>query len=709
MRNILDWFRYQPTQLKLDTGFGTAKISMPKAPDLDISLASLFRYSRRSELVYACIEKKAQAACDAEVIVEAKKGGVWAPIDAHPLIDLLNKPNPWDDGESFIRSWIASDNFADVFYCEIVKSAGGVPVGLYPLNPMYLEPQYTSRGGFTVLSHYVYYANGRAVEYLPDELMIRRRHGMSNVYAGISPSAIALGSVDADTACTEYVRAFFNNGGEPSGILINKGRMLSDDEARAMQQRWVQRFGRNGSQRGGVAILNSEAAEYQKIGASLNEIESDLLDDKHESRICMAFGVPPILIGAKVGLKHITQNATSEAAMKNFWDHTMSPEMKSIRKFLTWNLLPMFEGIDAVKAGRIRVNWDMSQVMALQPDLDAVMMRTEKAFKSGFMKLDEARAAVKLEPIGGDEGEGFYKAPAPAVNIHNGDSSAAAADASGKAAGMPEVFSALALVEKKTFEYDGLMLGREPSPLEKLLDLKGMIEDAENGKDRLTKVLLSLRGKLIIQAVAEVRKLDAKDIHELILSPPEGAYSGVRKVVDSLFEQGRKQVRDDLARQAAAKGASLASELKKIGGVWRTLLDRITDSVVSRLMNEIQTRAINFFVARGLLDPNDENIVNELRAALEDQSTKTFEDIAAQAANASIGRGRDAEIEAQSEKWQTVEYSAILDANTCDYCAEADGKTADTSEGLPDAPNPDCEGGARCRCFHVAIFEEGGA
>jgi hypothetical protein len=58
-------------------------------------------------------------------------------------------------------------------------------------------------------------------------------------------------------------------------------------------------------------------------------------------------------------------------------------------------------------------------------------------------------------------------------------------------------------------------------------------------------------------------------------------------------------------------------------------------------------------------------------------------------------------------QWQ---YSAVMDAATCDVCAEHDGDTYDSWEeamtDLPDGgPNPDCDGDGRCRCRLVPVAE----
>ena len=47
-------------------------------------------------------------------------------------------------------------------------------------------------------------------------------------------------------------------------------------------------------------------------------------------------------------------------------------------------------------------------------------------------------------------------------------------------------------------------------------------------------------------------------------------------------------------------------------------------------------------------------------------------------------------------------YSAVLDNATCQPCGDADGETGQLID-LPPVPNPECPGGASCRCIHIAV------
>lgn len=686
-----------------------SRLMMPKPPPLDISKERLLEYTRRSEIVYACIEKKAQAACDPELVVERKNSaGEWEPDPEHPLVALMNKPNPYDDGSSFLRAWIASENFANVFYAEMIRSGAGQPVQLYPLNPVNIREEYTYSSAGPILSHYVYQQDGYQVEFAPEELLIRRRHSLGSIFSNLSPVAIALGSIDADTALTDYVRGFFNNGGMPSAVINIKDRRLSDEQAEEMMARWQRTFGRNGSRRGGVAVLDNAQAEYQTVGAMLNELESDSVTSKIESRICMTFGVPPILIAAYVGLLHVNQRASAREAQEDFWMNTMSPELKALRQFLTWNLLSEFEDREAIRRGDVRVNWDMSQVDALQEDLDSIYKRSIDAYKGGILTLNESRERIGVDPVDSEEGDTFFKPPAPINGQGQPGDNEPPNEPKQLSAGIEHKHDDAIIeaeiiepapVEKKKVEIDGIEFARELTEIESLIGVKGIATDLKTFQERLTVLMSNLRNALIDEAAEIGPSLDADEIHKMILTPPATIWRKIIAVITAAFIGGRNQV----VRELNAQGAGLDTTLERevIGDV----VESIADVTVARAVNEVQTRAINrlaSFVTLGIVGLE---IRERLRAELRDQSDKWVDGFASAAANASMQRGRITEMREQSDGIRVYEYSAVLDRLLCENCEPWDGIQAANVDDLPQTPNPECLGGDRCRCFIIAIHD----
>jgi len=690
--------RNKPIELKLAQT--TQKAGLPKAPVLDTSLESLLRYSRRNELVFACIEKKAQAACDPVLIVEQKnQDGNWERIEDHPLLALMNKPNLHDDGESFLRGWIASENFADIVYCEKVRNRSGDLVELHLLNPASIKPHYLTTSNGFVLDYYSYNNGVKEIRFKEEELLIRRRHGIGSVYDGLSNVAVALGAIDADIAQTDYVRAFFNNDGVPSGQLIVKDRRISNEEAESLQQRWARKFARGGSNRKGIVVLD-QSAEFHKIGANLNELEADSITGQIESRICMAFGVPPVLVGAYVGLKNVNQKASFEGALQDFWRGTMSPELKSLRSFLTWNLLNEFEDYETIKNGQIRVNWDLSQVEAFRENVNDLHTRTRENLKAGILTINEARAALGLEGIDGGDSLPIISQPSFSAIEESAEPELRYLNAAPeiKAVEAVEDAQAGASDQKKNYAVDGITLSRPLNQMEQHLDLKGLVEDLNNAKKEIAQILAQLRTDLIAEAAKVGKTLTDAELYSMTLTPPSSVYKKIEKILARAIGSGSKQIVGELVKQ----GAKIEPPIIPIA----KMAQRLAELTISRTVNEMQTRAISQLATQLLLGVSPAQASDNLVGILTNQSDKWVDSFAGNAANVGIQEGRGEAIEALKEEWDYLEYSALLDLNTCEPCAEADGKTAAKYEDLPATPNPDCAGADRCRCFIVAVYDQ---
>jgi HK97 family phage portal protein len=412
----------------------------------------------------------------------------------------------------FWGSWLASEDIFGEAYAEIERNAMGQPARLWLLNPLNMRPIAGKGKDGSPIKGYEYNIAGRVVILPAEDVLVRRNKDLTNVFWGLSPLQVAMGAVDMDTAQTDFVRAFFNNGGVPSGLLKYVNGTLTAERAEEARQRFMAKYGRGGRGSGGVAVLDQNM-EYQKVGADLGELESDSLRCQAESRICSVFGVPPILVGAYVGLLHVNQRASVKEAQTDFWINTMSPLFKALRTFLTWNLLPEFESIEMIEAEKVRVGWDMSRVMALQEDTDKRHDRARKDFQAGGITLNEFRAMIGERP---DETNGDYYLR-PTMTI----------------AQTPEV--ALIEAEKLMVEPKQLTAGDAD-------------EDAKTAK-----IVEGLRRSLIEQVEKELKQFG--DLQLLSLVPPPRVYAELQKLMN---EQAANILVADTVAEIQAK--ALAGE-----------------------------------------------------------------------------------------------------------------------------------------------------
>lgn len=362
----------------------------PAPPSTDVE--SLMAAHRRNELVYACINAKAKAATSPRLVVQNRAGrGQWREDPQHPARALVARPNPDMTEIDFIRWAIVSAEVAGVFYAEIVPAKGTrLPAELRPLNPAFVTP-IPMPGG---VIEYEYKIGREKVRLKAEQVIARRLPDLASRWAGLSPLAVAMGSVDADIAQTDFIRSFFNNGGVPSGLLKILNQSLTEEDSQQIKAQWAAKYGRASGRQHDVAVLD-ENAEYQKIGSGIDEIDSQSVRGLVESRICQVFGVPPQIVGAYVGLQHSTYSNYREA-MTAFWDNELGPMFKDWAAFFTWQLLTRFEG-DRVAAEAVRFAYDFAEVGALQEDVDAKHDRARKDFESGGMTLNEYRGIIGLK------------------------------------------------------------------------------------------------------------------------------------------------------------------------------------------------------------------------------------------------------------------------------------------------------------------------
>lgn len=692
------------------------------------------------ELAYACINKIADVMNDAEVIVEKQVGSgaeaKWEKIEGHPLAALFRKPNPHETGRDFRRLMVQSEYAAGIFFGEVIRSSAGMPVEIYALNPNKVVPRVNKSN--TAIQYYEYKRSDGTVHNIqPKNMFIRQRVDLVNRFYGLSPLAVALKTINSDIALTDYVDAFFESDGTPSGILKILNQTVPDAKKEALQAQWFRKYSRYGTNHKGMAVLDQNA-DYQAIGAKLNELDTTNVAARFESRICSVFGVPPILVGALVGLTHTTANATAKSALNDFWDNKVSPDLSQLREWLTWFMLPEFEDIEAIKADKIRVSYDISHAAFLQEDQDAMHTRARENFKAGLMMLNEARESIGLPPDDSAKGQDYYiqpssfiaitgerrledaeKEPEPVPAQLGDDEEEAPEEAeieeieeeapkslmpqfpAKEIKEVPVPVEPLPEIKAKLIEYDGLMLRREPDHLEKLCDLKSMVNELEINQQRAEKVLKRFRLDLIDQAATKLERRNPGNAYLITLDPDPKVRKDIAKAMRNAYATGQNQVARELMAQTRNKKFDASHwEVKDIDEDDLLYIEQLSDGVISRMINEIRTRAVNQYLALKLLGNYAKDILID---TLLDQSEAFIKQLASASANAATQSGRADEAGERKGDWDRVQYSAILDANTCTPCEDADGMEADTPEELPDAPNPDCEGGVNCRCFHVYI------
>lgn len=341
-----------------------------------------------NSLIYACLSKTAGAAANVSYVHVDDKGN---KLDGD-VQEIISNPNPYQTQTQFLQTIILHRKIAGVSYWEVERTQAEKPKYLWPLRPDWVTKSVTDDG----IQGYVYKPtgrrDGRSIE-ARDVLEFKALSPLDPLFSGQSSIAPIAGIADTDMAITKYLALFFEGGANITGFLKVTKKFQSTDEGELISNAWLARL--SGFRQWNKPPVLDADADYVKTGSSVKDLDFGILDSRNESRICMALDVPPILVGAKVGLDRSTFSNYGEAR-KSWWEDTLIPLFDGIGDDLNRLLLKLFNS-----TGKIKLN--TSKVIALQEDRTSSWDRAQKAYQAGLLTKNQALEEMGLPTVeGGD-------------------------------------------------------------------------------------------------------------------------------------------------------------------------------------------------------------------------------------------------------------------------------------------------------------------
>lgn len=391
----------------------------------------------RNELVYSCIRYRAESLPLATIQVYPQDDAV--PIRDHRLRRLFENPNPVTGEFELFELSSTYKDLAGIAYFLVVNGRDGLPTELWPLPPNLVTVLPNPRN----LADYTWIyrpdpTNPQVAVPIPDAgspraarspaFVVRVRYPNPNTddpgyrYFGQPPLRAAARATSLDNAATDHVDTLLRNHAMP-GVLIETENVITDTIHKRLRALWKQAFG--GRNLGEPAFLQ-KGMKVHELGMSLKDMEFPDLRGVSETRICMAFGVEPILVGVKSALEHNAYRDYREARL-SFWEESMLSEQRRFIEPVRSFLVPRFTGV-----GRrpIRVDWDLSGVPALKEAQGALWTRATDALARGGITRNDFRDLVGLPRVAGGD---VFLTPSGVPEDATGERAAAeAASASAK-------------------------------------------------------------------------------------------------------------------------------------------------------------------------------------------------------------------------------------------------------------------------------------
>lgn len=396
---ILDnLFRRQPEQTEIKQygsmvgyfGVGTSSQRMMKYEDLAVE-----GYLKNA-IVYRCVNEISKGASAVPFQIKTRDDQV---IQSHPLIDLLNRPNPQQSNSEFFNAIFGFLMLGGNSYILKIAGSMGVPRELHLLRPDRIE----IKGGKGMFPEkYEYRMNGQVQAVyevdqesgLSDLKQVKLWHPMDDFY-GCSPLTAAAMEVDQHNSATKHNINLLENGARPSGAVVFRPKddqgyqvQLSDSQRQQLMSDLNQRF--TGSKNAGRPLLLEGDFDWKEMGMSPRDM--DFINLKHMSAtdIAMCFGVPSQLVGVPDSQ---TYSNVAEARLA-LYEETIIPYLRKLESDLNEWLVPMFDE-------DLYFEYDVDEIPALSERRRRIYENVLGAVSQGIMTRNEARKMLGLSPVQG--------------------------------------------------------------------------------------------------------------------------------------------------------------------------------------------------------------------------------------------------------------------------------------------------------------------
>lgn len=347
----------------------------------------------------------------------AENAGDFEEVVSHPVLDLLNAPNPIMSSVFFFQSLYMAAQMAGNGYMHCVQPTTRGVSELWPMQPQNVWIM-LDRTNYVV--GYGYGRDAASERAFGADEVIHYRHAPHPrlPYMGMGPLHVAFNEADIESASTENELAMWRNGARPDYVM-EAPPDTTDEQVKDLERR-VNASHRGPRNKG--KFLVARAIKVQPIQFTPKEMEYIAGRQDIERRIWAAFGLPE----SEVRMNDANL-ASSLTGSTQYLRQTIRPAIDSVADLLTKELLPKF-GADP---GEMWFAYDN----CVPSDETGEANRLVALVNARILTTNEARAELNREPIdGGDALQAEANAQATLagqdVNTTDGSATGNAVDAS---------------------------------------------------------------------------------------------------------------------------------------------------------------------------------------------------------------------------------------------------------------------------------------
>ena len=346
-------------------------------------------------LTYSCVRRISTAFCEATPTVGSEnEDNQFEALAEHSVLDLIEHPNKTMSSSEFNERRVMNLLLTGKSFTWKWRDVRGNIAELWPMPSSFVtviaagKTEMLNGGNF--ISHYEIKLPGShsSFKVLLQDMIYSRFPDPLNFLEGIGPLEAAFRDLTFDRERESYLIEMLANMATP-GLVFTREMDFDPTDKKELRELLGESIGRG--LRGSPLFIGGNASV--EMIAPLKDLDWPGLSAMVESHICGAFGVPPLLVGARVAQENTALSSPNlQAAESVFYRGTMTALWIHEANSLTHGLL-MAEGDNILE-----VRYDLTRIRALQEDQERLSAQVESGIRSGVMQVNEGREILGLAP-----------------------------------------------------------------------------------------------------------------------------------------------------------------------------------------------------------------------------------------------------------------------------------------------------------------------
>ena len=340
------------------------------------------------------------------------KDGTEEIVD-HPLTKLMARPNPHFTFSHLMGATVLSRVFSGNAYWLKVRNGAGQVAELWWVPHWSIEPKWPVDGS-EFISHYLYKPGNGPDVILAVEDVIHFRDGVDphNPRLGLSCLCGVFPEIYTDMEASNFVAALLDNMAVPGLVISPDGSAAPSEADVSSVKDWV-RSAFGGSNRGQPLVMQG-STKVQQYGFSPQQMDLSPTRNVSEERVCAAIGIPAAIVGFGAGLQATQVGATMTELRKLAWTNGLLPMLYDIKDEINRSLVPEMTQPEMANGSMIEAGFDVSEVKALQDDLNTEATRWDTMIRGGWASVADGRDGMGLDV---DDSHQIYLRPFSMIEV----------------------------------------------------------------------------------------------------------------------------------------------------------------------------------------------------------------------------------------------------------------------------------------------------